>query len=54
MTVIIYKNNEFQKSFRKFFPCYNFTEIIEWTNSHFTNAKKKTIEMKYNNIYIFY
>ena len=54
MTVVIFKNNEYQKSFKKFFPCYVTSEIYNWTKEHFTSAKKKAVDLKTKFIYIYY
>ena len=53
MTIIIYKNNEIQKHFKKFFPCFITHEIMDWTENHFKAAKKKTVDLATKKIYIF-
>lgn len=44
MLVIIIKNNQVVKQFRKYFPNFIGSEIREWTNTHFVNAKEKVID----------
>ena len=54
MTVMIFKDNVLQKSFKKYLPYLALSVQLEWVNSHFPKAKKKEIDGKYNTIYIFY
>lgn len=52
MTVVIFKNNKYQRSFRKYFAGFAYNDIKTWTETHFVTAKKKEIELQTNTIYI--
>lgn len=54
MTVILFKNNQKFKYFKKYFENFRTGEIRQWTETHFLNAKEKQIDFKTNTIYIFY
>ena len=54
MTVIILKNNKEIKCFRKFFPCFVLSEMMEWAEEKFPKAKKRVIDRGVNQIRIYY
>lgn len=54
MAVTIFKNGEYVKSFRKYFPGFHSTLMTEWVETHFPKAKEKIIDTGACAIYIFY
>lgn len=54
MTVIIIKNQQIVKSFKKYFQNFIGSEIREWANTHFTNAKEKEIDYGTKQIRYYY
>ena len=54
MAITIFKNGEYVKSFRKYFPGFHSMVMTEWVETHFPKAKKRVIDTGACAIYIFY